>query len=178
MLWLTLSLLTALAVASQDAWVKKHFSHLTAYDMVAFPSLFGLPLFAVALPFVPVPPLDATFYRYFLISLPLNVFPFFTVLSFVSVMVLLVLGKIRLRTFRDDWLKGMVAGLLFFVHALAHGFAICMVKASYMISVKRLSALIDIVYGRLFFKEKYMTVRLAGAGLMVAGAVLITLWGK
>ena len=289
MLWLILSLLTALAVASQDAWVKKHFSHLTAYDMVAFPSLFGLPLFAVALPFVPVPPLDATFYWYFLISLPLNFFPFFlymkairvsplsltlpylaftpafmiatghvflgempnwwglagivitciggyvlnlepgrhsllapikavfketgswlmlivalifsfsaaigkkcilhssplfftmtffTVLSFLAVLMLLVLGKVRLQTFRDDWAKGVVAGLLFFIHALAHGFAISMVKASYMISVKRLSALIGIIYGRLFFKEKYMALRLVGAGQMVAGAVLITLWGR
>jgi hypothetical protein len=47
MLWLILSLLTALAVASQDAWVKKHFSHLAAYDMLAFPFLFSLPMFAV-----------------------------------------------------------------------------------------------------------------------------------
>jgi hypothetical protein len=62
MLWLILSLLTALAVAPQDAWVKKHFSHLTAYDMLAFPFLFSLPLFAVTVPFIPVPPLDDTFY--------------------------------------------------------------------------------------------------------------------
>ncbi|GAI81314.1 unnamed protein product, partial [marine sediment metagenome] len=73
---------------------------------------------------------------------------------------------------------GMVAGVLFFIHALTHGLAISMVKASYMISVKRLSALIGIIYGRLFFKEKYIAVRFAGAGLMVAGAVLITIWGK
>jgi hypothetical protein len=42
----------------------------------------------------------------------------------------------------------MVAGVLFFIHCLAHGLAISMVKASYMISVKRLSALIGIIYGR------------------------------
>jgi uncharacterized membrane protein len=72
----------------------------------------------------------------------------------------------------------MAAGLLFFVHALAHGFAISMIKASYMISVKRLSALLGIIYGRLFFKEKYMAVRMVGAGLMVTGAVLITIWGR
>ena len=41
MLWLILSLLTALAVASQDAWVKKHFSHLSAYDMLALPFFFS-----------------------------------------------------------------------------------------------------------------------------------------
>ena len=289
MLWLILSLLTALAVASQDAWVKKHFSHLTAYDMLAFPFLFSLPLFAVTVAFIPLPPLDETFYWSFLISLPLNFIPFFiymkairtsplsltlpylaftpafmnftgyvflgeipnlwglagifvtclggyvlnletgrhsfwapikavfketgswlmlivalifsfsavigkkgilhssplfftmnffAALSFLTLVVLLVLGKIHLRTFRDDWAKGMVAGALFFVHALSHGFAISMVKASYMISVKRLSALIGIVYGRLFFKEEYIAVRFGGACLMVAGAVLITVWGK
>jgi drug/metabolite transporter (DMT)-like permease len=289
MLWLILSLLTALAVASQDAWVKKHFSHLSAYDMLAFPFLFSLPLFALSIPFIPIPPLDAAFYWCFLVSLPINFVPFFiymaairvsplsltlpylaftpafmiftgyvflaetpnfgglsgivitciggyvlnlepdrrswlapikavfketgswlmlivalifsfsavigkkgilhssplfftmtlfAVLSFLAILVLLVLGKVRLQTFRDDWAKGMVAGLMFFIHALAHGFAISLVKASYMISVKRLSVLIGIIYGRLFFKEKYIAVRLVGAGLMVAGAVLITLWGK
>ena len=289
MLWLILSLLTALAVASQDAWVKKHFSHLTAYDMLAFPFMFSLPLFLIALPFIPVPPLDRIFYWSFLVSLPLNFLPFFiymqairtsplsltlpylaftpafmiftgyvfldempnlwgvagivvtciggyvlnlepgkrsvfspfkavfketgswlmlivallfsfsavigkkaimhssplfftmtffAVLSFLSVLALLALGKIRLKTYRDDWAKGMVAGVLFFIHALTHGLAISMVKASYMISVKRLSALIGIIYGRLFFKEKYIGLRFAAAGLMVAGAVLITAWGK
>ena len=289
MIWLILSLLTALAVASQDAWVKKHFSHLTAYDMMAFPFLFSLPLFAITLPFITVPPLDVTFYWCFLISLPLNFIPFlmymaairvsplsltlpylaftpafmifsgyvfldeipnswglvgiiitciggyvlnlepgrhsilapikavfketgswlmlivalifsfsgvigkkgilhssplfftmtfFAALSFLGVVVLLILDKIRLRTFRDYWAKGVIAGALFFVQALTHCFAISMVKASYMISVKRLSALIGIGYGRLFFNEKYMAVRLVGAGLMVGGAVLITFWGK
>jgi drug/metabolite transporter (DMT)-like permease len=289
MLWLILSLLTALAVASQDAWVKKHFSHLTAYDMLAFPFLFSLPLFAITIPFISVPPLDDTFYWCFVVSLPLNFIPFFlymkaiqesplsltlpylaftpafmiftgygflgeipnlwglagivvtciggyvlnlesgrhsfwapikavfketgswlmlivalmfsfsavigkkgilhssplfftmtffAALSFLTLVALLALGKIHLKTFRDDWAKGLVAGALFFVHALSHGFAISMVKAGYMISVKRLSALIGIIYGRLFFKEKYIAVRFVGACLMVAGAVLITLWGR
>ena len=289
MLWLLLSLLTALAVASQDAWVKKHFSHLTAYDMLAFPFVFSLPLFVLTVPFIPVPPLDETFYWSFLISLPLNFIPFFiymkairtsplsltlpylaftpgfmiftgyvfldelpnlwgmagiivtciggyvlnlksgvpsvfapikavfketgswlmlivafvfsfsavigkngilhssplfftitffAVLSFLTLLVLLALGKIRLKTYRDDWTKGMVAGVLFFIHALSHGLAISMVNASYMISVKRLSALIGIIYGGLFFKEKYIAVRFVGACLMVAGAVLITIWGR
>ena len=289
MIWLILSLLTALAVASQDAWVKKHFSRLTAYDMLAFPFLFSLPLFIVTLPFVPVPPLDDVFYWNFLISLPINfisffiymkairvsrlsltlpylaftpafmiftgylflnempnlwglagivitcaggyvlnlesgkravfepfkavfnetgswlmlivalifsfgavigkkaiihssplffTMTFFAVLSFLTVLGLLILGRIRLGTFRDDWFKGVVAGGLFFIHCLAHGFAISMVKAGYMISIKRFSVLIGMVYGGMFFKEKYIAVRFAGAGLMVAGAVLISVWGK
>ena len=289
MLWLILSLLTALAVASQDAWVKKHFSHLSAYDMLAFPFFFSLPLFAAAVPFVPVPPLDQTFYWSFAVSLPLNFIPFFlymkairisalsltlpylsltpafmiftgyvfldeipnlygiigilvtciggyvlnlergkhsvlapfkaifketgswlmivvaflfsisavigkkailhssplfftmtffAVLALVSLVVLLVMGKIQLKTFTTDWIKGIIAGGLFFVHALCHGFAISLTKAAYMISVKRLSAIIGIFYGALFFNEKHIAVRFVGACLMVSGAVLITIWGR
>ena len=49
MRWLILSVLTALTVATQDAWVKKFFSHRSPYDMVAYPCLYSLPLFAVTL---------------------------------------------------------------------------------------------------------------------------------
>lgn len=289
MLWLMLSLLTAFAVASQDAWVKKHFSHLTAYDMLAFPFLFSLPLFLMTLPFVPVPPLDGTFYLYFFISLPVNfisffiymkairvsplsltlpylaftpafmiftgyvfldempnlwgiagilvtcaggyvlnlapgqnaildpvkaifhesgswlmlivalifafgavlgkkgilhssplffTMTFFAVLSMVTLMALLITGTVRLRTFSKNWRKGAVAGALFFIHCLAHGFAISMVKAGYMISIKRFSVLIGVLYGGMFFKEKHIAMRLLGAAMMVAGAVVITIWGK
>ncbi len=289
MLWLILSLLTALATASQDAWVKKHFSHLTAYDMLAFPFLYSLPLFLITLPFVPLPPLDQTFYWSFAASLPLNFIPFliymkairrsplsltlpylaftpvfmiftgfvvldempnlegkigilltclgsyvlnlehgrcswaaplkavftetgswlmlivafifslssvvgkqailhssplfftvtfFAALSAVSLLALWAAGKIHPRTFATHRAAGMVAGLLFFAHALLHGFAISLAKAAYMIAVKRISALIGIMYGGLFFSEKHLVIRFVGACLMVAGAVLITVWGR
>ena len=289
MQWLILSLLTALAVASQDAWVKKNFSHLSAFDMLAFPFFFSFPLFMAVLPFVPVPPLDKTFYWCFLLSLPLNFVPFliymkaiqisplsltlpflaftpafmiftgyfllgempnfwgklgilitcaggyvinlergrrsvlaplsaafretgswlmlivaflfsfsavvgkqailhssplffsmtfFTALTFFSLVILLTVGKIRMATFVVSWKKGLIAGMLFFVHVLLHSFAIAVTKAAYMISVKRLSGLIGIVYGGLFFKEEHIVIRLMGAVLMVVGAVLITVFGK
>ncbi len=73
MLWLTLSILTALAVSSQDFWVKKSFSHLSAYEMATYPLVYSFPLFSIAAFFAPVPPLDSTFLWCFLISLPLNV---------------------------------------------------------------------------------------------------------
>ena len=289
MLWLILSLLTALAVASQDAWVKKHFSHLSAYDMLALPFFFSLPLFAAVVPFVPVPNLDKIFYWSFAVSLPLNFVPFFlymkairtsplsltlpylaftpafmiftghvfldeipnifgmlgilitcaggyvlnltlekqsvfapfkrifketgswmmiivaflfsisavigkkailhssplfftmiffTVLALVSLSVLLAMGKIRLQTFKTNWLKGIIAGGLFFTHVVFHGFAISLTQAAYMISIKRISALIGIFYGKIFFNEKHTAIRLAGACLMMGGAVLITIWGR
>jgi drug/metabolite transporter (DMT)-like permease len=72
MLWLTLSLLTALTVATQDAWVKKHFSLLGPYAMVAYPALYSLPLFIPALCLTPRPPLDGVYLACLLASLPLN----------------------------------------------------------------------------------------------------------
>ncbi len=72
MTWLILSLLTAVTVATQYAWVKKFFSHLSPYEMASFPMLFSQPFIIVSLFFVPVPLLDKTFCWYFLVSIPLN----------------------------------------------------------------------------------------------------------
>jgi len=75
-MWLILSLLTALAVASGDTCVKKFFSHLSAYEMLAYPLVYSFPMFAVSLFFIPVPQLDTTFFWCFLASIPLNGFGF------------------------------------------------------------------------------------------------------
>jgi drug/metabolite transporter (DMT)-like permease len=72
MLWLVLSLLTAVSVASHDAWVKKCFSEMGPFAMAAYPMAYSLPLLLVAGVFVPVPPLDTTFLWSFLACLPLN----------------------------------------------------------------------------------------------------------
>jgi drug/metabolite transporter (DMT)-like permease len=76
MTWFIFSLLTAIAVASQDAWVKRWFSHLSAYEMFLYPLAYVLPLTAASLLFVPVPPLDRVFWISFAASLPLNAIPF------------------------------------------------------------------------------------------------------
>ena len=103
---------------------------------------------------------------------------FFAVLSLSSLLIMFALGKIQLKTYKANWLKGVIAGGLFFLHALLHGLSIYLTKAAYMIAVKRLSALIGIFYGGLFFKEKQIFIRLVGACLMVGGAALITIWGR
>lgn len=77
MLWLYLSLATALATAAQDSWVKHKFSDCTTAEMLSFPMLYSLPFIAVSLFFVAVPPLDQTFWYCFLISIPLNGIAFF-----------------------------------------------------------------------------------------------------
>ena len=286
--WLILSLLTALAVSTQDAWVKKFFSHLSAYHMVAYPALYSLPLFTAGLCIIERPPLDAVYFWCLLISLPLNgvsfvlymraikisplsltlpylaftpvfmiitgasvldevpnlwgiigifttclggyilnldparlsfwapfkavfketgswlmlivafifsfaavvgkqgilhssvfffTFSFFTAFNFIFLLLLLVLRVIRLETYARLSVKGLVAGILFFLQAVFHGSAISLTKAAYMISLKRLSILFGVIYGAIIFKEQNIGVRLIGAALMLSGSVLIVLKG-
>lgn len=287
-LWLLLSLLTALAVSSQEAFVKKFFSHLSPYEMSAYQLIYSLPLFWIVLPWVHVPPLDMTFFWAFLASIPLNgiafilhmlaiklsplsltlpylaftpVFmiftgfifldetpnifgiggifcicigsyilnlspekwtlfgpfrfflketgswvmlivaflysfaavigklailhsspmffsvSFFSVFNMLMIIFLLTIRKIRLKNIVQEPLKGALVGCFLFAHVVLHGFAVSMVTAAYMISVKRLSVLFGIIYGYILFKEKNIMIRLSGAFFMVAGAILIILKG-
>jgi drug/metabolite transporter (DMT)-like permease len=108
---------------------------------------------------------------------------FFSISFFLSfnlfiLLTLLFFRTIRLKTFKTDWLKGLIAGFLFYLHVLFHGLAIAITKAVYMISVKRMSILFSIVYGGLVFHEKNIFIRFLGAFLMFTGVVLILLMGR
>jgi drug/metabolite transporter (DMT)-like permease len=289
MLWLTLSLLTALAAATQDTWVKKYFGHLSAYHMTAFPLFYSLPLFLVTVLFVPRPQLDTTYTVCLLASLPINALAilmymqairvsplsltipylaftpvfmlatgylvldetpnrwgilgivftcigsyvlniepenrrvwgpfaailrekgswlmmavaflfslaavvgkkgilhssalFFTV-SFFSLFglcmsfFLALLGKAPIAALVRKPVTGLISGLLLYLHAVSHGFAISIVQAAYMISIKRLSILFSIAFARIVFKEPNIRIRFIGASWMLAGAVLIVLYGN
>jgi drug/metabolite transporter (DMT)-like permease len=151
MLCLILSLFTALAVSSHDAWVKKFFSDLNPYQMAAYPIFYSIPLF-------------------FTMS-------FFAVLNVSLFVLLTLLKKVSCRELGRRPIKGMIAGCLFYLHALFHGYAISLVKAAYMISVKRLSILISVIYGGLIFKESNIKMRFLGTALMLSGAVIIIIKG-
>ncbi len=75
-MWVALSILTALAAASTDAWTKKFFGDGDAVTMAFYPLAYSLPLFALSLPFVSVPSLDAVFWWCFVVSIPINCLSF------------------------------------------------------------------------------------------------------
>ena len=107
---------------------------------------------------------------------------FFTVTFFVGMNIcfitgMMLLNKVSLRGLLHSPAKGIVSGGLLFAHAVCHGWAISLTQTVYMIAVKRMSILFGIIYGGLFFKKKHLQYRLIGAGLMVAGAALVTLKG-
>ncbi len=66
-------------------------------------------------------------------------------------------------------LIGMLQALngIFYNSALAIGFA------SYTIAIKRLGVLFGVIWGWLFFREKNISKKLLGAGIAIAGVILI-----
>lgn len=104
-------------------------------------------------------------------------FTFFIAFNLAILIFLLALRKIRLQTYTDQPGKGLIAGSLLFLQAVCHGYAISLTKAAYMISIKRLSILFGVIFGAVVFKEHNIGVRLAGAALMLSGAVLIIIKG-
>ncbi len=72
MLWFTLALLTAFFSATEAAYLKKHFSDLTSWEMTATPFLFLAPAFGATLFLLEVPELAPGFWPLFLGLLPIN----------------------------------------------------------------------------------------------------------
>jgi len=61
------------------------------------------------------------------------------------------------------------ASFLFQFNAFLQG------DVAYVLAIKRLSLLLSVAYGRVIFGERQMAARALGAGIMVAGAILIAL---
>ncbi len=72
--------------------------------------------------------------------------------------------------------KGVLTvGLAQTLMVITHMWAISFAPAAYMIAVKRMSVLFGVLTGCLVFKEKGLSSRLVGAGLMVTGVFIIAL---
>lgn len=105
---------------------------------------------------------------------------FFGVTYFIAVTVIfapiaLWMGKTELKSFiAGGQFKGLFfPGIFYSVMIASHMIAISLTKVAYMISLKRTSLLIGVMYGYFFFKEKNIGERLSGAVLMLIGFVMI-----
>lgn len=81
MMWLFLSLLAALSLATADALTKKYFSRLSAYEMGITRLAYTLPWLVIALFFIPYPALDRTFFICLAAGLPLEGLAFYSYMS-------------------------------------------------------------------------------------------------
>lgn len=70
-------------------------------------------------------------------------------------------------------LSVLLPGVFYSLMVVSHMVAISLAKVAYVISVKRMSLIIGVLYGYLFFKEKNIRERLFGAMLMFIGFVMV-----
>jgi len=73
--------------------------------------------------------------------------------------------------------QALAPGLLYGVMMVTHTLSMALANVAYMIAVKRISLLMAVGYGYLLFHEGHLRDRLAGAGLMFGGLVLIVTTG-
>jgi len=91
----------------------------------------------------------------------------------------LLMGRNKVKTFISSrqYIGLVLPGIFYSVMVAAHMTAISLTKVAYMVSVKRMSLIIGVVYGYVFFKEKNIRERLTGALLMFAGFVMVVTAG-
>jgi len=102
---------------------------------------------------------------------------FFIIHNSILLAVFFLTKKVAPRDLITRPRAGIAAGATLFAHILCHFFAISLVAAAYMISIKRLSSIFSVIYGGLIFKEEHILARLTGAAIMTTGAVVIVVWG-
>ncbi len=69
----------------------------------------------------------------------------------------------------------LLPGIFFSLMIITHFISLSLTNVAYMISVKRLSLLIGVIYGYYFFKESDIKERFLGAFLMLTGFILIVI---
>ena len=74
---------------------------------------------------------------------------------------------------REAVLSSFLPGIFYSFMVASHMVAISLANVAYVISVKRISIIIGVLFGYLFFNEKNIRERLLGATLMFIGFVII-----
>lgn len=102
---------------------------------------------------------------------------FFFAVTVVFTPIAIYKGRNEVRLiFRNGAIKSSIfPGIFYAAMILSQMIAMSMTKVAYMISVKRLSLLIGVLYGYFLFKETGIRERLFGAILMLTGFVLIVI---
>lgn len=102
-----------------------------------------------------------------------SVFP----LTHNLILLALIFGsrKVKPRVLLERPGKGVLVGVFVFLHLSFHYWAVSLVAAAYMISIKRLNGLFAVLYGRILFNEDNFRNRLLGAALMSVGVLFFTL---
>jgi drug/metabolite transporter (DMT)-like permease len=100
---------------------------------------------------------------------------YFIAVTIVFAPIALWLGKGELKSFISgkQFKCLLLPGLFYSVMIASHMIAMSLAKVAYMISVKRTSLIMGVIYGYFLFREKNIKERLIGAVLMFIGFVMI-----
>lgn len=100
---------------------------------------------------------------------------YFIALTIFFAPIALWMGRNELKGFVADkqFNNLILPGIFYAVMAASHMLAMKLTKVAYMISVKRLSLIIGIIYGYILFREENIKERFLGAILMFIGFVMV-----
>ncbi len=100
---------------------------------------------------------------------------YFIVLTVIFTPIALIGGRNDAKKYiKEKKYRGLLfPGFFYSIMVASHMIAMSLTKVAYMISIKRMSIIIGVVYGYFFFKEKKIRERLSGALLMFLGFVMI-----
>ncbi len=101
------------------------------------------------------------------IYFPLLIIPFLIIVYFTS--------RKKIVQLKSNFSNLFFSGLFFGLMAIFNFLALQLVIVPYMISIKRTSSIFSVLYGHFLFKEENIKKRLAGALVMLIGAILIIL---
>jgi len=102
-------------------------------------------------------------------------FFFFLIFCITMLLLLFTMGRLKPCLLLQRKTIGPILGSLMTIHIGFHGLAIILTTAAYMISVKRSSIILTVLFGWLFLKEEKILARGSGALLMFLGILLIVL---
>jgi drug/metabolite transporter (DMT)-like permease len=108
-------------------------------------------------------------------SSPLFMGVFYLPLISLALLPFAVRRGMRFSTLRSGGPLFLLIGVSQALMALCHFKAMSVILVSYMISVKRSSVLLSVIYGGVLFREAHLKERLAASLLMVLGVALIVL---
>jgi len=108
-----------------------------------------------------------------MLSGPLSFAAVYYAIFFVLFTPLALAEKKKAPVFGKDIFLFVALGVSFTAAMILHFNAVRLVNVSYMVSVKRLSLAISVLYGALIFKERNIGYRMVGSLVMVGGVLLL-----
>lgn len=101
---------------------------------------------------------------------------YYLILTVAFTPIALKMSSLRLNL-RENFLNYSFIGFFIALMVIFHVLAIVLTDVAYMIAIKRTSLLFSVLYGRIIFGEQGFRERLFGSLMMVAGVVVISIYG-